>query len=120
MDDDMDEWLSLSETPFGTVEFSRFWFIATVSYGVGDIVTTLALINYSNTVNEANALIAAAVSGFGEVGLVAVKLAVFGICLVISLSSARAGDRFGYYLPPIVLAVVGAFTTALNIRLLIG
>ncbi|WP_277555489.1 hypothetical protein [Halobaculum limi] len=113
-------WFSLSETPFGVVEFSRLWFVATLTYGVGDVVTTLALIGYSNTVNEANALIAAAVGGYGEAGLIAVKLAVFGVCLAISLSSARAGDRLGYYLPPVVLSFVGAFTTALNIRLLIG
>ncbi|MFC7137319.1 hypothetical protein [Halobaculum litoreum] len=113
-------WLSLAGTPFDDVEFSRLWFVATLTYGVGDVVTTLALIGYSDTVNEANALIAAAVGGFGEAGLIAVKLAVFGVCLAISLSSARAGDRVGYYLPPVALSFVGAFTTALNLRLLIG
>lgn len=116
----LSSWISLSNTPFDALEFSRLWFVATLTYGVGDVVTTLALIGYSNTVNEANALIAAAVGGYGEAGLIAVKLAVFGVCLAISLSSARAGDRLGYYLPPVVLSFVGAFTTALNIRLLIG
>ncbi|SHH61758.1 hypothetical protein [Halobaculum gomorrense] len=111
---------SLAETPFESGEFSRLWFLATVTYGVGDIVTTLALINYSERVSEANVLVATAVDWFGEFGLVGVKLAVFGACLAISLSSARAGDRFGYYIPPVVLSVLGAFTTALNLRLLIG
>ncbi|UIP01283.1 hypothetical protein Hbl1158_11675 [Halobaculum sp. CBA1158] len=105
---------------FDPGEFSRLWFLATLTYGVGDIVTTLALIGYSDRIREANALVAAAVNAFGEFGLVGLKLAVFGVCLGISLASARAGDRLGYYLPPAVLAVVGAFTTALNLRLLVG
>lgn len=118
--DDATGWFSLAETPFESGEFSQLWFLATVTYGVGDIVTTLALISYSARIREANVLVATAVDWLGEFGLVGVKLAVFGACLAISLSSARAGDRLGYYLPPVVLSFVGALTTALNLRLLVG
>jgi hypothetical protein len=112
-------WLSLEETSFSPEEFSQLWFVATLTYGVGDVVTTIALLR-SPTVTEGNALVLTAVETFGQSGLVGLKLLVFGLCIGISLWSAHADDRFGYYFPPTVLAVAGAFTTAFNLRLLLG
>jgi len=111
--------LSLEETPLGPGEITRLWFLATLTYGVGDVVTTVALFR-APWVREGNGLLLAAMEAFGQAGLVGAKLVVFGLCLGISLWSAQAGDRFGYYLPPAVLAVAGAFTTAFNLRLLVG
>jgi|APHM01.1.fsa_nt_gi hypothetical protein len=115
-----EEYLQLSDTRFSEREFSRLWTIAAATYGVGDIVTTLAVVGFTDRIGEANPLVRLAVAAYGEAGLVGLKLAVFGLCLGISLSSARADDSWGYYLPPALLAVVGAFTTALNLRLLAG
>ncbi|MXR41855.1 hypothetical protein GRX01_10970 [Halobaculum sp. WSA2] len=112
--------LSLADTPFEDREFSWLWVIATGLYGVGDIVTTLALIGYIPAIDEGNLEMAVAVESFGLVGLIALKAVVFGACLAVSLWGARAGDRLVFYTPPALLAVVGAFTTAYNPRLLVG
>ncbi len=112
-------WLSLDETGFDPTEFSRLWFLATLTYGVGDIVTTLAVFR-AGGVGEGNGLLRVATATFGQAGLVGVKLAAFGVCLGVSLWAAHADDRIGFYLPPAALAVVGAFTTAFNLRLLVG
>jgi hypothetical protein len=112
--------VSLDGTPFDGTEFSRLWFLATLTYGVGDVVTTLALVGHSATVDEGNALLRIAVDAFGLWGLVGLKLAAFLCCLGISLRGARDADATLYYGPPATLALVGAFTTAYNLRLLIG
>jgi len=112
-------WLSLDETGFDPTEFSRLWFVATLTYGVGDIVTTLAVFR-AGGVGEGNGLLRAATATLGQAGLVGVKLAAFGVCLAVSLWAAQADDRIGFYLPPAALAVAGAFTTVFNLRLLVG
>ena len=117
---DLRAYLRLSDTPFSETEFTRLWTLAAATYGAGDIVTTLAVIRFTDRVTEANPLVRVAVVEYGEAGLIPLKLAVFLVCLGVSLSAARAGDGWGYYLPPTVLAVAGAFTTALNLRLLLG
>lgn len=102
-------------------EFSRLWLVAAATYGVGDILTTLAIVQYSTAVTEANALVRGAIAAFGTPGFAALKLAVFGLAIGISVYAAREmGDRTLYYAPPVMLAVVGAFTTVYNLRLLIG
>lgn len=112
--------VTLEETPFDPAEFSRLWLLSAATYGVGDIVTTIALVRYSETVAEANALLRAAIEAFGLSGMVGLKLAVFVVCLAVSLHGARDADSALYYGPPAMLAVVGAFTTVYNLRLLIG
>jgi hypothetical protein len=42
----------------------------------------------------------------------------FGIA--VSIYATRDHDRVLYYMPPVFLAVVGAFATAYNLRLLLG
>jgi len=112
--------VSLDGTPFDGAEFSRLWFLATLTYGVGDIVTTLALVGYSAAVNEGNVLLRAAIESFGLWGLIGLKLFAFLVCLAISLYGARDADAAVYYGPPAMLAIVGAFTTVYNLRLLLG
>ena len=114
----MRSWLSLDETGFDPTEFSRLWFLATLTYGVGDIVTTLAVFR-AGGVGEGNGLLRVATATFGQAGLVGVKLAAFGVCLGVSLWAVHADDRIGFYLPA-ALAAVGAFTAAFNLRLLVG
>jgi hypothetical protein len=112
--------LSLEETPYDPDEFVRLWLVATTTYGVGDVVTTIALVGFSASVSEANALLRAAIDAFGLWGLVGMKLLAFFVCLAISLVGARDADPALYYGPPVLLALVGAFTTAYNLRLLVG
>lgn len=115
-----DRWFSLSRTPFDDDEFVALWILATTAYGVGDTVTTIALIYFSPAVSEGNAVVAAAVDAFGQAGLVGLKLAAFFICLVVSVDAAHDGNSRWYYLPPVVLTLLGAFVTVYNIRLLLG
>ena len=112
------EWLSLGG--FSPEEFARLWLVATTTYVVGDSVTTMAIIRHSRTVTEGNAAMAAAVESFGEAGLIGLKLAAMLFGLAVSLYATRDQDRLLYYAPPVFLAVVGAFATAYNIRLLLG
>ncbi|MFB6103059.1 MAG: hypothetical protein ABEJ73_10900 [Haloplanus sp.] len=112
--------LSLTDTPYDATEFSRLWLIATTTYGVGDVVTTIALVQFSDSVGEANALLRTAIETFGLGGLIGLKLFAFFACLAISLTGARNADSALYYGPPAMLALVGAFTTVYNIRLLVG
>jgi hypothetical protein len=115
-----DAFLSLSGTPYDPDEFSRLWLVATTTYGVGDVVTTIALVGFSASVSEANAVLRWAIGAFGLWGLVGLKLLAFLVCLAVSLVGARDDDPLLYYGPPVVLALVGAFTTAYNVRLLVG
>jgi len=112
--------VSLDETPFDPAEFSWLWLVSAATYGVGDVVTTIALVGYDDAVAEGNALLRMAIESFGLSGLVGLKLIAFFVCLAISLHGARDADSALYYGPPAMLAVVGAFTTAYNLRLLIG
>ena len=100
--------------------FVRLWVLALATYGVGDIVTTIAIIEHSSDLREANALVRLSVDAFGIYGLALLKYAVFGITLAISLVAAADGDEFFAYLPPVVLSLVGTFTMVYNVRLLIG
>ncbi|WP_276261558.1 hypothetical protein [Haloglomus litoreum] len=105
---------------FSSEEFARLWLIATATYVVGDSVTTMAIVRYSSTVAEGNAAMAAAIDSFGEAGLIGLKLVAMLFGLAVSIYATRDHDRLLYYTPPVFLAVVGAFATAYNIRLLIG
>ena len=100
-------------------EFYWLWILATTTYGVGDIVTTVALVFYAPAVREGNPLVAVALQTFGLGGLVALKLAVFFGCLGLSVYAMNVWkDRFLYVFPPLVLAVVGTVLTVLNVSLL--
>ncbi|KTG10421.1 hypothetical protein AUR64_12720 [Haloprofundus marisrubri] len=112
--------LSLTETPFDEREFTNLWFLATLGYGVGDTVTTIALMSYSPTVIEGNPVLRWAVAQFGQSGLVGLKLVAFFACLALSIDAAQDGDKLWYYAPPIVLTLAGAFTTVYNVRLMLG
>ena len=113
-------WTTLHNTAIDRAEFTRLWLIATAMYGVGDVVTTIALLEFSTAVREANAIVRASVDLFGQPGFVVLKITVFVACILISVNGANAEDRLLYYLPPVILALFGAFTTSLNIRLLLG
>jgi len=101
-----------------TREFYSLWIAATTTYGVGDVVSTIAFLRYVPAVSEANPLVAGAVDAFGLGGLVALKIAVYLAMLWISVQGANEGDAHLYYFPPILLALVGAILTASNLRLL--
>jgi len=104
-----------------TDQFYWLWIVATSTYGVGDVVTTIALLSFDASVAEANALVRVAVDTLGLGGLVGLKIGVILLCLGVQVSAvADTDDPVVVYAPPAVLAVFGGFTTAFNLRLLLG
>lgn len=100
--------------------FSRIWLLALAAYGVGDVVTTIALVWFSPHHVEANPVIGAAIAAFGGGGFLGLKLLAIYACLWISLRYGLvADDPITYYVPPVALFVLGAGTTALNLSLLV-
>ena len=99
-------------------EFYWLWIAATATYGVGDIVSTVAFLRYVPTIDEANPVVALALDSFGLSGLVLLKIAVYLVMLWISVSGASDDDALLYYFPPVLLTLVGTYLTASNIRLL--
>jgi hypothetical protein len=99
-------------------EFYWLWIAATATYGVGDIVSTVAFLRYVPTIDEANPVVRFALESFGLSGLVALKIAVYLVMLWISVEGAREGDGLLYYFPPVLLTITGTYLTASNVRLL--
>lgn len=99
-------------------EFYSLWIAATTTYGVGDIVSTIAFLEYVPTVDEANPIVAGALDAFGLAGLVGLKIAVYLVMLWISVHGAREGDGLLYYFPPVLLTAVGLVLTGSNVWLL--
>ena len=113
-------WLTLEHSPFDIDSFSSVWLVAAATYGVGDVVTTIAIIWFMPFFTEANPLIQFAVEIFGGGGFLALKLLVFYAVLGISLwAGVPERDRLMFYGPPLVLAVVGAATTLHNLNLML-
>jgi hypothetical protein len=96
------------------------WIFATAGYGVGDTVTTVAIVWFVPWVAESNPVVSGGVAAFGLTGLVVVKLAAMLACLAIAHHSALAGDRLLPYLLPVGLGVFGTLVTAWNLLLLFG
>ncbi|WP_144799247.1 hypothetical protein [Halorubrum depositum] len=99
-------------------EFYWLWIAATATYGVGDVVSTIAFLEYVPTIDEANPVVALALDSFGLSGLVLLKIVVYLVMVWISVSGARDGDALLYYFPPVLLTLVGTYLTASNVRLL--
>lgn len=115
-------WSSLKGTHFEDRErrFRLIWLLAAATYGVGDIVTTIAIIFFAPGLQEANPLIRAAASSMGSFGVVPLKLLVFFYFIGISVYFARNGDEWLSYAPPVVLVVTGALVTVHNLLGLAG
>lgn len=99
--------------------FGLLWLLAVLTYGVGDLLTTVA-ITQTPELHEANMLVLEVINQFGHAGLVGVKLAAFLLAFGIALDGARVGDRVTYYLPPATLVVFGVALTTYNLGLLFG
>lgn len=103
---------------FDSLEFYLLWLIVAATYGVGDVLTTMALVDTPG-LREANAVVAASLT-FGGGGLVALKLVAIGGCAAVSVWAALRRDRVLYYFPPFLLSVLGIVVTVHNLGLLLG
>jgi hypothetical protein len=113
------DWLTLDGSPFGVDGFSSMWFLAAATYGVGDIVTTIAIVYFSPTLTEANPAIRWAIINFGGGGFLGLKLLVLYACIGISLwGGVLDEDPLLFYGPPALLTVIGVLITGMNLSLL--
>ena len=104
---------------FDSTEFYWLWLIVAVTYGAGDVLTTLTITGSSPGVVEANVLVATAIHRFGPAGLVVLKIAILVASIGVSLYGlAVLRDRTLYYAPPVMLTAMGAFATVYNVLLL--
>lgn len=102
---------------FDDREFYLLWVVVVVTYGVGDMLTTMAVVDAPG-LHEANAVVTAALA-FGGGGLAALKFLVIGGCVVLSAGAALRRDRVLYYLPPALLTAMGSLVTVHNLGLLL-
>jgi hypothetical protein len=109
--------LTDSSTTVGPVV--RLWILAVATYGVGDGVTTAALVWSAPLLREANPVVNAAIDAFGASGLVGLKVLALATAFGLSVWGSTDDDQFMFYLPPVVLAVVGTATTLVNLSLLL-
>lgn len=114
------DWFRYEGGKFTENALRNAWLLALATYGVGDVVTSIALIWFSPLHVEANPVIAGAIATFGGGGFLAVKLLTFFAALGISLwAGYLEGDPVAFYGPPFVLMVTGALITAWNMALLL-
>lgn len=106
---------------FDVDAFQTTWLLALAAYGVGDVVTTIALVWFSPLHAEANPLLALAIERFGALGLVGLKLLAFYVALGASVwVGLDDEDPLSFYGPPLVLFGVGVVVTCYNLGLLLG
>jgi hypothetical protein len=103
----------------GSTELYLLWAVAAVTYGVGDILTTIVLVYAVPGVGEANPFVRWGLEAFGLPGLVTMKLAVFAIGLLVSREGLKRQDRLLYYAPPLGMLVFGGVATVTNLLLVL-
>lgn len=102
------------------VEFYGLWLVAALTYGVGDVVSTLYAVFGVPGVDEANPVVDALLGNFGVPGFLLLKLLVFLTLISVSVQGARTADRFSYYWPPLLASALGIALTAWNVSLIVG
>jgi len=112
-------WLMLEGSSFSVDGFSRMWLVAAATYGVGDIVTTIAIVYFMPTLTEANPAIRLAIQTFGGGGFLGLKLLVLPR-LYRNQSLGRGPRRRprAVLRPPAVLTLFGIVVTGMNLGLL--
>jgi hypothetical protein len=98
-------------------ELAALWVLPTLTYGVGDLLTTMTLARVP-WLAEANPVVATVLDTGGTAGLVALKVAILLVALWVAVRAGRADDRLSYYGTPAFLAALGAFLTVHNLALL--
>jgi hypothetical protein len=114
------DWTTFEGGSFDREAFSRVWLLALGAYGVGDLVTSIALIWFSPLYVEANPVISEAIALFGGGGFLAIKLLVFYACIGISVwGGVLDDDPLLFYGPPIALTLFGLVMTVHNMALML-
>ncbi|OYR59000.1 HalX domain-containing protein [Halorubrum halodurans] len=103
-----------------SAEFYGLWLVAALTYGVGDVVSTLYATVAVPGLIEGNPAVSVLLENFGVPGFLLLKLLVFLVLISVSVQGARARERFSYYWPPVLATGVGVLLTGWNLRLVIG
>ena len=101
-------------------EFYALWFLAALTYGIGDVVSTLYATVAVPGLIEANPIVGTLLSSSGLPGFLLLKLLVLFVLVSVSVQGARQRERFSYYWPPVVATGIGLLLTGWNVRLVIG
>lgn len=101
-----------------STELYFLWGVAALTYGVGDILTTILLVYAIPGLNEANPFVHWGLRTFGLPGLLVMKLGVFAIGIYITRLGLRQKDRILYYAPPLGMILFGAWATTVNYMLI--
>lgn len=121
-DADADGELETDRTPIYKRQprgFYGLWLLAALTYGVGDILSTVYAVFMVPGVDEANPIVDALLANVGIGGFLLFKLLVFLVLISISVQGARTDDRFSYYWPPILATALGIGLTVWNLSLII-
>lgn len=94
------------------------WIFAVTTYGVGDMVTTITILEFDVGVNEANLLLQQVFDSPGEAGLIGLKLAVFFLRLTETMVVVKYRDDWPmYYVPPLIRIGLVSTVTVNNMYL---
>jgi len=100
--------------------FYALWLAAALTYGVGDVVSTLYATAAVPGLIEANPVVGALLSSTGLPGFLLLKLIVLLVLISVSVQGARQREPFSYYWPPVVATGIGLLLTGWNVRLIAG
>jgi hypothetical protein len=103
----------------GSTELYLLWGVAALTYGGGDVFTTIVIVYGVPGVGEANPIVRWGLATLGPLGLIAMKSAAFGIAMYASWIGLKRRDLFTYYTPPVCMILVGITVTLLNLRFLV-
>lgn len=103
-----------------TAGFYALWAAAALTYGVGDVVSTVYATMAIPGLLEGNPVVNTLLENFGVSGFLLLKLLVFLVLISVSVQGARSHERFSYYWPPVVMTGLGLLLTGWNLRLILG
>lgn len=103
-----------------TAEFYFLWLLAALTYGVGDVLTTVYAVATVPGLIEGNPIVNVVLQEFGLSGFLGLKLVIFLVLIWISIRGAQQHTRFTYYWPPIIMSGIGVFLTGWNLRVILG
>jgi DNA-binding response OmpR family regulator len=128
---DTDAALGVDEAPAGvpagpplyrsrSTQFYGLWLAAALTYGVGDVISTLYATIAVPGLIEGNPVVNALLSSAGLPGFLLLKLIVLLVLVSVSVQGARQREPFSYYWPPVVATGIGLLLTGWNARLIVG
>ena len=103
-----------------STQFYALWLGAVLTYGVGDVVSTLYATTAVPGLIEGNPVVGTLLSSAGLPGFLLLKLIVLLVLISVSVQGARRREPFSYYWPPVVATGVGLLLTGWNVRLIAG